>query len=168
MSDLMTGHQRPRWPADLLEKAAAIRLLALDVDGIMTDGKLYFSANGDELKGFNILDGLGIKQAMAAGIDVAVITGRRSPLTAKRMDDLGIPHLMQGKKSPSRNWQASLAYPRNRLPIWETTFRTCPPFAMPGLASPCPTATGWYASRQISAPPPPVAAAPSGKPANYC
>ncbi len=98
MSDLIAEHQPPNWPADLMEKAAAIRLLALDVDGIMTDGKLFFSASGDELKGFNILDGLGIKQVMAAGIDVAVITGRRSPLTAKRMNDLGIPHLMQGRE----------------------------------------------------------------------
>ncbi|MGM0773915.1 KdsC family phosphatase [Marinobacter sp.] len=96
--DLMTDHQRPQWSAELMEKAAAIRLLALDVDGIMTDGKLFFSASGDELKGFNILDGLGIKQVMAAGIEVAVITGRCSPLTDKRMNDLGIPHLMQGRE----------------------------------------------------------------------
>jgi len=86
------------WPAALLEKAAGIRLLALDVDGIMTDGTLFFSASGDEWKGFNILDGLGIKQVMAAGIEVAVITGRCSPLTARRMNDLGIPHLMQGRE----------------------------------------------------------------------
>lgn len=94
----MTDTLRPQWPAELIEKAAAIRLLALDVDGIMTDGTLLFSASGDEMKGFNILDGLGIKQVMAAGINVAVITGRRSPLTEKRMNDLGIPHLMQGRE----------------------------------------------------------------------
>lgn len=97
----MTGLSSPmasQWPEALLAKAARIRLIALDVDGIMSDGKLYFSANGDELKGFNILDGLGLKQLMAAGITVAVITGRRSPLTEKRMSDLGIPHLMQGRE----------------------------------------------------------------------
>ncbi|MEX2474951.1 KdsC family phosphatase [Marinobacter sp.] len=94
----MTDSLRPQWPASLLRKAAGIRLLALDVDGIMTDGKLLFSASGDELKGFNILDGLGLKQVMAAGITVAVITGRTSPLTRKRMSDLGIPHLMQGRE----------------------------------------------------------------------
>lgn len=94
----MTDSLRPQWPAHVLRKAANIRLLALDVDGIMTDGKLFFSANGDELKGFNILDGLGLKQVMAAGITVAVITGRSSPLTRKRMSDLGIPHLMQGRE----------------------------------------------------------------------
>ncbi|WP_273426549.1 HAD family hydrolase [Marinobacter sp.] len=86
------------WPQELLTKAAGIRLIAFDVDGIMSDGRLYFSANGDELKAFNILDGLGMKQLMAAGIDVAVITGRKSPLTEKRMRDLGIPHLMQGRE----------------------------------------------------------------------
>jgi len=97
MSNPMTL-QPPEWPAAALEKARGIRLLALDVDGIMTDGKLFFSANGDELKAFNILDGLGMKQVMAAGITVAVITGRTSPLTEKRMRDLGIPHLMQGRE----------------------------------------------------------------------
>ncbi|MGO1461313.1 MAG: KdsC family phosphatase [Marinobacter sp.] len=97
----MTDPKSPlaeNWPADLLAKARNVRLVALDVDGIMSDGKLYFSAKGDELKGFNILDGLGLKQLMAAGIHVAVITGRRSPLTEKRMQDLGIPHLMQGRE----------------------------------------------------------------------
>lgn len=86
------------WPDALLEKAARIRLAAFDVDGIMSDGTVYFSAGGDEVKGFNILDGLGLKQIMAAGIGVAVITGRSSPLTEKRMQDLGITHLMQGRE----------------------------------------------------------------------
>ncbi|MBR9872290.1 MAG: HAD hydrolase family protein [Gammaproteobacteria bacterium] len=86
------------WNDELRAKAAAIKLVAFDVDGIMSDGKLYFSASGDELKTFNILDGLGLKQLMNAGITVAVITGRRSPLTEKRMNDLGITHLMQGRE----------------------------------------------------------------------
>lgn len=94
----MTDSLCPQWPDAALAKAAAIRLLALDVDGIMSDGKLYFSANGDEIKGFNILDGLGIKQVMAAGIEVAVITGRRSPLTETRIKGLGIRHLLQGRE----------------------------------------------------------------------
>lgn len=101
MSDLTAQIASPLekdWPDDLLRKAEQIKLVALDVDGIMSDGKLYFSANGDELKAFNILDGLGLKQIMAAGITVAVITGRSSPLTQKRMTDLGIPHLMQGRE----------------------------------------------------------------------
>lgn len=88
----------PRLPAHLAERAAAISLLALDVDGVMTDGSLLFSANGDEIKAFNILDGLGMKHAMAAGIDIAVITGRHSPLTERRMNDLGIGTLLQGRE----------------------------------------------------------------------
>jgi len=94
----MAENFHPQWSESHLAKAAGIKLLALDVDGIMTDGKLYFTANGDEIKGFNILDGLGLKQVMAAGINVAVITGRRSPLTEKRMTSLGIQHLMQGRE----------------------------------------------------------------------
>jgi len=97
MGDL-TPPLAEQWSNALQKKAASIRLIALDVDGIMSDGRLYFSASGDELKAFNILDGLGLKQLMKAGITVAVITGRRSPLTEKRMTDLGITHLMQGRE----------------------------------------------------------------------
>lgn len=85
-------------PEDLIAKAAGIRLLALDVDGVMTDGRLYFSAQGDELKAFNILDGHGIKQLRKSGVEVAIITGRTSPLTARRARDLGIQLLQQGRE----------------------------------------------------------------------
>lgn len=98
MASGTTNTLRPDWPEAILEKASGVRLLALDVDGIMTDGKLYLTASGDEMKGFNTLDGLGMKHVMAAGIEVAVITGRRSVLTEKRMNDLGIRHLMQGRE----------------------------------------------------------------------
>ncbi len=85
-------------PQNLTQRAAEIELLALDVDGVLTDGKLYFSAQGDELKAFNILDGHGIKMLLKNGIQVAIITGRNSPLTAKRARDLGIEHLIQGRE----------------------------------------------------------------------
>lgn len=116
----------PTLPDNLQARARAVRLLALDVDGVMTDGKLLFSALGDELKAFNILDGLGIKQLMAAGIEVAVITGRKSPLTAKRAGDLGIRFLIQGRedkavalKALAQELQleaASIAYMGDDLP----------------------------------------------------
>lgn len=89
--------EHPPWPAAVLAKAARLELLALDVDGVMTDGRLLFGAGGDELKAFHTLDGLGLKQLMAAGVTVAVITGRSSPLTRRRMTDLGIRHLLQGR-----------------------------------------------------------------------
>ena len=60
----------------IMEKARAIRLLALDCDGVLTDGRLYYGNNGEELKAFSILDGLGIKLLRQSGIEVAIITGR--------------------------------------------------------------------------------------------
>lgn len=89
---------QPAWPPGILARAAAVRLLALDVDGVMTDGSLLFTAHGDEIKAFNILDGLGLKQLMTAGVEVAVITGRTSPLTERRMSGLGITTLLQGRE----------------------------------------------------------------------
>lgn len=83
---------------EVLDIAKHIKLAAFDVDGVMTDGKLYFSANGDELKGFNILDGLGIKLLQKSGVETAIITGRNSKLTEKRATDLGIKHIIQGRE----------------------------------------------------------------------
>ncbi len=80
------------------ETAARIRLLAMDVDGVLTDGKLYFSAEGDELKAFNILDGHGIKMLHQVGISTAIITGRSSPLTQRRAENLGIHWLYQARE----------------------------------------------------------------------
>lgn len=80
------------------ERAKKIQLLALDVDGVMTDGKIYFSAQGDELKAFSILDGQGIKTLINNNIQVAIITGRTSPLTARRARDLGIENILQGRE----------------------------------------------------------------------
>jgi len=80
------------------EKAKGIKLLALDVDGVMTDGRIYFSAQGDELKAFSILDGQGIKTLLNNNILVAIITGRTSPLTARRARDLGINLILQGRE----------------------------------------------------------------------
>ncbi|QEM81316.1 KdsC family phosphatase [Halomonas binhaiensis] len=83
-------------PQDLLDRLRRIRLLALDVDGVMTDGSLYFQADGSELKAFNTLDGHGLKLLKRAGIEVAIITGRRSTMVEHRADALGIRHVSQG------------------------------------------------------------------------
>lgn len=82
--------------AAVLQRAAAVRLLVLDVDGVLTDGRLYFGADGQEFKAFHIRDGLGIKLLERAGVAVAVITGRRSAAVERRMRELGIAHLYQG------------------------------------------------------------------------
>ncbi len=80
----------------VLEKAANIRLLALDVDGVLTDGRLYFTEQGQELKAFHSKDGLGLKALMRYGIKVALITARTSPLLSHRAEQLGIEKVYQG------------------------------------------------------------------------
>lgn len=75
---------------------ARIRLLVLDVDGVLTDGRLYYGPRGEALKVFDVRDGLGIVQLLRAGLAVAVISGRRSPMTAVRCRELGIVHVYQG------------------------------------------------------------------------
>ncbi|MHB0774373.1 KdsC family phosphatase [Halomonas sp. WWR20] len=81
----------------LLDKARQIRLLVLDVDGVMTDGTLYFQADGQELKAFNILDGQGLKLLRQSGMHVALITGRESSMVSRRADELGIEHVVQSR-----------------------------------------------------------------------
>jgi 3-deoxy-D-manno-octulosonate 8-phosphate phosphatase (KDO 8-P phosphatase) len=72
-----------------------VRLVVLDVDGVMTDGRLYFDTQGEALKVFHVRDGLGLKQLMRAGIDVAVISGRDSEAVRARCRELGIQSLEQ-------------------------------------------------------------------------
>ena len=79
-----------------LELAASVRLLALDVDGVLTDGRLYLDAEGREGKVFHVRDGHGIKEVLHAGITVAVISGRRSHAVERRMDELGVHYVRQG------------------------------------------------------------------------
>jgi 3-deoxy-D-manno-octulosonate 8-phosphate phosphatase (KDO 8-P phosphatase) len=74
----------------------AIRLLVLDVDGVLTDGRLWYGARGETLKVFHVRDGLGIQLAQRAGIEVAIISGRNSPAVLARCRELGIRHVMQG------------------------------------------------------------------------
>ena len=78
--------------------AQKLRLMAFDVDGVMTDGRLYFGPEGELLKTFNIQDGHGLKKLAASGVILAIITGRTSPMVAKRAADLGIPHVIQGRE----------------------------------------------------------------------
>ena len=81
---------------EILDRASRIRLVIFDVDGVMTDGKLYLASDGTETKSFNILDGLGIKLLMKAGIHCAIISGRRSDAVERRMRDLGVEHVYHG------------------------------------------------------------------------
>jgi 3-deoxy-D-manno-octulosonate 8-phosphate phosphatase (KDO 8-P phosphatase) len=80
----------------LVERANDIRLLVLDVDGVLTDGRLYFSARGEELKCFHVRDGSGIVQLIRAGLQIAVISGRQSRAVEHRMTELGVTWIRQG------------------------------------------------------------------------
>ena len=78
--------------------ASRIRALVLDVDGVLTDGRLHVGPHGEMLKTFNVKDGLGLKLLMAAGYHVAVITARESLMVRNRMEELGIEEVMMGRR----------------------------------------------------------------------
>jgi 3-deoxy-D-manno-octulosonate 8-phosphate phosphatase (KDO 8-P phosphatase) len=80
----------------LLAKAQKIKLLILDVDGVLTDGRLFFDLEGIEYKGFHVRDGLGIKLLQKIGVEVAVISGRSSKMVSLRMKSLGLEHIYLG------------------------------------------------------------------------
>jgi 3-deoxy-D-manno-octulosonate 8-phosphate phosphatase (KDO 8-P phosphatase) len=80
----------------LRTRAAKVRLLALDVDGVLTDGRLHFDASGKECKVFHARDGYGIRRFLDTGLDIAVISGRKSLPVERRTDELGIRHVFLG------------------------------------------------------------------------
>lgn len=82
-----------------LTQAAKVKLLILDVDGVLTDGKIWFTPDGQEVKAFHIHDGMGITQLQQAGIPVAIITSRNSTIVTTRMRELGVNHVYQGQIS---------------------------------------------------------------------
>ncbi|OAT52741.1 3-deoxy-manno-octulosonate-8-phosphatase KdsC [Providencia heimbachae] len=81
----------------VIEKAAKIKLLICDVDGVMSDGLIYMGNNGEELKAFNVRDGYGIRCLLTSDIEVAIITGRQAKLLEDRAKTLGITYLYQGQ-----------------------------------------------------------------------
>jgi len=80
----------------ILEKAALIKLIIFDVDGVLTDRKIYFSDQGHEFKAFNSLDGFGLKALRQTGVEIGIITTRNSPMVKRRMDELGVKYVYQG------------------------------------------------------------------------
>ena len=92
----------------LQQRLAAIRLVALDVDGVLTDGGIQIGREGELFKRFNVRDGLGIKMLQAAGIEVAIITGRRSTIVEQRCAELGISRVTQGARIKIPAWDRLL------------------------------------------------------------
>ncbi len=83
---------------DFEQKAQQLQLLALDVDGVLSDGSVIYGNDGEELKAFNIKDGLGIKLLQRGGVDIAIITGRSSGIVERRAAELGIADVIQGRE----------------------------------------------------------------------
>ncbi len=81
---------------DAMRRAAKVKLMIFDVDGVLTDGSLHFGLDGEIMKTFNVHDGLGIKLLQESGVQTAIISARSSPIVALRGRDLGITHVLQG------------------------------------------------------------------------
>ena len=94
---------------DVLEKAARIRLVLFDVDGVLTDGSLYLGDDGQEYKAFHSRDGHGMAMLKEAGVDIGIITGRTSQVVVHRMASLGIVHVYQGQRDKLPAFEALLA-----------------------------------------------------------
>ena len=85
-----------RVDADLQQRLKAIRLMVFDVDGVLTDGRLWYGEHGEALKAFHALDGLGLRLLKENGVHVALVTGRQGAIVARRAADLGIAEVHQG------------------------------------------------------------------------
>lgn len=94
---------------DILAKAANIRLIIFDVDGVLTDGRLILGDDGQEYKAFNSKDGHGMKMLQETGVTIAIITGRTSKVVEMRMANLGIEHVYQGKKEKRPAYEELIA-----------------------------------------------------------
>jgi 3-deoxy-D-manno-octulosonate 8-phosphate phosphatase (KDO 8-P phosphatase) len=95
--------------ADITARAAKIRLMIFDIDGVMTDGSLHYMADGEAIKTFHVHDGLGIKLLQQSGVPTAIITARQSEIIAKRAKDLGIEHVMQGVHDKRAGFETLIA-----------------------------------------------------------
>lgn len=89
-------------------RARNVRIMVWDVDGVMTDGRLWYGAQGEALKAFHALDGHGIRMLAAAGVPAAILSGRRSEAVTRRAAELGIEHVLQGFDDKRAPWEALL------------------------------------------------------------
>ena len=92
----MTPHDPTTPPAKTRRRLRQVRLLGLDVDGVMTDGRLYYGPDGAEFKAFNAQDGSAMKRLMASGVAIAIISGRKSEALDRRATELGVSYLYAG------------------------------------------------------------------------
>ena len=97
------------WTPELTARACGLQWLLLDVDGVLTDGRLWFDAKGEIVKIFDVRDGLGIKLLAGAGIQVGILSARTSPIVEKRSRDLGLTEVLQGREDKLASFRDFLA-----------------------------------------------------------
>ena len=110
----------PSTAPDALERARRIRLMVFDVDGVLTDGRLWYGPSGEELKVFHSFDGHGLKMLAGSGVPCALLSGRRSAAVTARAAELGIAHVYQGIEDKLSTYREILA--QQRLKPEETGF----------------------------------------------
>jgi 3-deoxy-D-manno-octulosonate 8-phosphate phosphatase (KDO 8-P phosphatase) len=93
-----------------VQRAARLRLMIFDVDGVLTDGSLHYGADGELIKTFNVLDGHGIKLLQQSGVATAIISARKSSIVERRATDLGIVHVQQGVHDKRTAFEQLLAH----------------------------------------------------------
>lgn len=147
-----------RLPPQIREKLEPIRLLVLDVDGVLTDGTLFYTEDGEQIKNFNVRDGLGIRLLMDCGIEIGVITGRSSPAVSARCAELGVKEnlVFLGSKDKdadldrmlkilgiSDHQMAAMGDDLPDLPmLGRAGFSFCPADAVPEVAAACDNVCG--------------------------
>jgi len=104
----------------ILDKAKKTRIVIFDVDGVLTDGRLYITESGEEIKAFHSRDGHGMKMLQSTGIEIGIITGRTSNIVSHRMGELGIKHVYQGRRDKLPAFQELLT--KLNLSADETVF----------------------------------------------
>ena len=133
-------------PPDLLARAAAIRLAVFDVDGTLTDGRLWYGEGGLETKAFHVHDGLGLKRLQANGVHVAIISARLSQPVALRAEELGIAHVYQGqadKRACLRDLLDALGLAPEQSAFVGDDLPDLPPMHLAGLAVAVANAHPW-------------------------
>ena len=92
--------------AELRDRAARIRLVLTDCDGVLTDGGVFYSSEGESLKRFSVRDGMGVERLRAAGIETAIVTRETSPIVARRAEKLRLPHVFEGVQDKAEHLDA--------------------------------------------------------------
>ncbi|WP_198670385.1 HAD family hydrolase [Dyella sp. C9] len=137
-------------PADVLARAAKIRLVVFDVDGTLTDGRLWYAEDGHETKVFHVHDGLGLKLLMANGVQVAIISARISHPVALRAEELDIAHVYQGqsnKRACLDQLMEALALAPEQVAFVGDDLPDLPPMRIAGLAVAVANAHPWVSEQ---------------------